>query len=160
MNPLAWLVSLIMPACGYAGAQGLPTPQPMDPAAIVRPSTPNTALAGPQSLKPIPDIFVPSYPVPAERLFALIQAVATSQPRTYEAAIYPNREQAHYIARSAIFNFPDLIMVQVVPDGQDKSDLILWSRSLYGQSDLGVNHQRLTTWLAALQARLPHSREK
>lgn len=160
MNPLAWLVSLIMPACGFAGAQGLPTPPQMDPAAIVRPASPNTALAGPQSLKPIPDIFVPPYHLSPDRLFAMIQSVATSQPRTYEAAIYPNRYQAHYVARSEVFNFPDQIMVQVLPDGPDNSELILWSRSVYGESDLGVNRKRLTTWLADLQARLPHSNEK
>jgi uncharacterized protein (DUF1499 family) len=160
MNPFAWLVSLIMPACGYAGAQGLPVPPPMDPAAIVRPATPNSALAGPQSLKPIPDIFVPPYHLPPDELFSLIESVATHQPRTYEAAIYPERHQADYVARSAVFNFPDLVMVQVLPDGPDKSDLILWSRSVYGTSDLGVNHKRLTAWLAALQAQLPHSREK
>jgi uncharacterized protein (DUF1499 family) len=160
MNPLAWLVSLLMPACGYAGAQGLPVPPPMDPAAIVRPATPNTALAGPPSLKPIPDIFVPPYPLPPDQLFSLIESIAARQPRTFEAAIYPERHQAHYVARSTVFNFPDLIMVQVLPDGPDKSDLILWSRSVYGESDLGVNHERLTAWLAALQAQLAHPREK
>lgn len=160
MNPLAWIVSLIMPACGFAGAQGLPTPPPMDALAIVRPASPNTALAGPQSLKPIPDIFIPPYHMPPDRLFALIQSVAAAQPRTYEAAIYPDRSQAHYVARSELFNFPDLIMVQVLPDGADSSDLILWSRSVYGESDLGVNRKRLTTWIAALQAKLPQSREK
>ncbi len=160
MNPLAWLVSLIMPACGFAGAQGLPAPPPMDPTAIVRPASPNTALAGPQSLKPIPDIFVPPYHLPPDQLFTLILSVATNQPRTYEAAAYPDRRQAHYVARSEVFNFPDLIMVQVLADGPDKSDLILWSRSVYGESDLGVNRKRLTTWLADLQARLPHPSEK
>jgi uncharacterized protein (DUF1499 family) len=160
MNPLAWLASLILPACGYAGAQGLPMPPVMDPAAIVRPATPNTALAGPSSLKPIPDIFVPPYHLPPDQLFSLIESIAARQPRTYEAAIYPERNQAHFVARSTVFNFPDLIMVQVLPDGPDKSDLILWSRSVYGESDLGVNHNRLTAWLAALQAQLAHSREK
>ncbi len=160
MSPLAWLVSLLMPACGYAGAKGLPVPPPMDPASIVRPATPNTALAGPSSMKPIPDLFVPPYHLPPDQLFSLIQTVATRQPRTYELAVYPEHHQANYVARSEVFNFPDLIMVQVLPDGPDNSDLILWSRSVYGSSDLGVNHKRLTAWLAALQAQLPHSREK
>jgi uncharacterized protein (DUF1499 family) len=160
MSPLAWLASLIMPACGYTGATGLPVPPPMNPAAIVRPATSNGALAGPQSMNPIPDIFVPSYALPPDQLFSLIQAVATHQPRTYEAAIYPNRHQANYVARSEVFNVPDLIMVQVLPDGPDKSDLIIFSKSVYGDSDLGVNHKRLTEWLAALQAQLTLSREK
>ncbi|HVY14083.1 MAG TPA: DUF1499 domain-containing protein [Rhodopila sp.] len=160
MNPLAWLISFFLPACGFAGAQGLPVPPPMDATAIVRPATPNTALAGPESLKPIPDIFVPPFPVSPDRLFTLIRTVAASEPRTYEAAIYPDRRQVDYVVRSAVFNFPDLVMVQVLPEGQDGSDLILWSRSVYGHSDLGVNHKRLITWLAALRARLSHFGEK
>jgi hypothetical protein len=32
---------------------------------------------------------------------------------------------------------------------------VLWSRSVYGRSDLGVNRARLTAWLAALDAALP-----
>lgn len=160
MNPLVWLISLFMPACGFSGAQGLPVPSPINPTTIVRPSTPNTALAGPEAMKPIPDIFLPPFHVPPDRLFSMIQAVAHNQPRTYEAAIYPDRRQAHYVVRSAVFNFPDQVMVQVLPEGQDESDLILWSRSVYGHSDLGANRQRLMTWLAALRAKLPNTGEK
>lgn len=160
MTILAWLASLIMPACGYAGALGLPPPPPMNPAAIVRPASPNTALAGPEAMTPIPDIFVPPYHVPAARLFQIVEAVAAEQPRTYLAVAYPDRLQAHYVARSAWFNFPDQIMVQVIAAGADHSELILWSRSVYGHSDLGANHDRLTAWLAALQARFVNIREK
>ena len=35
----------------------------------------------------------------------------------------------------------------------DDGTLILWSRSVYGRSDLGVNKARLRAWLAALDAR-------
>ncbi len=160
MNPVAWLVSLILPACGFPAAEGLPTPPPMDIAHIVRPSTPNTALAAPACFSPSPDLITPAYTVHADRLFALIQEVAASQPRTYPAAKYPDRLQAHYVARSAIFNFPDLIMVQVVRTSPDSSSLVVYSRSVYGQSDLGVNRKRLDTWLAALNMKLPPSTER
>ena len=160
MNPVAWLVSLILPACGFPAAEGLPTPPPMDIAHIVRPSTPNTALAAPAGFSPSPDLITPAYTVHADRLFALIQEVAASQPRTYPAAKYPDRLQAHYVARSAVFNFPDLIMVQVVRTSPDSSSLVVYSRSVYGQSDLGVNRKRLDTWLAALNMKLPPSTER
>ena len=68
--------------------------------------------------------------------------------------------QVHYVARSAVFNFPDLIMAQVQKDGADGSRLILYSRSVYGESDLGVNRKRVETWLAALQTKLPSSNER
>jgi uncharacterized protein (DUF1499 family) len=160
MNPIAWLVSLVLPACGFAGADGLPPPQKMDPAQIVRPARPNTALAAPQDFRPAPDIITLPYKMPPDRLFGLIRDVAAGQPRTFQAALYSDRLQAHYVARSAVFNFPDLIMVQVIHDAPDGSALIVYSRSVYGHSDVGVNRQRVEAWLAALQSKITTSSER
>jgi uncharacterized protein (DUF1499 family) len=160
MNPLAWLIGLALPACGFAAADGLPTPPAMDVAHIVRPTTPNTALAAPAGFTPPPDVVTRSYKVTPAALFAAVEAVAAGQDRTYQAALYPADLQAHYVARSAVFNFPDLIMVQVVNEGPADSGLILYSRSVYGRSDLGVNRRRVETWLAALQTKLPPSSER
>jgi uncharacterized protein (DUF1499 family) len=160
MNPLAWLISLILPACGFPAAEGLPTPPLMDIAHIVRPDTPNTALATPAGFTPSPDIVTPPYHIPAERLFALVRAVADEQPRTHQTALYPEHLQVHYVVRSAVFNFPDLIMVQVRAASPDSSDLILYSRSVYGRGDLGVNRKRVDAWLGALDKKLPSSSER
>jgi uncharacterized protein (DUF1499 family) len=160
MNPLAWLISLALPACGFTAAEGLPTPSLMDTTQIVRPASPNTALAAPPGFKPAPDVATPVFKLSADRLFATIQAVAADQPRTWQAASYPQQLQAHYVARSAVFNFPDLIMVQVTPGTPGSSFLIIYSRSVYGESDLGVNRKRAETWLAALQAKISSSTER
>jgi hypothetical protein len=160
MNPLAWLAGLFLPACGFAGAEGLPPPPLMDANAIVRPATVNSALAGPESLKPIPDIFVPPFHMAVGGLFKMIRDVAAEQPRTYEAAIYPDRYQADYVARGAVFNFPDQIMVQVVADPDGTSELILWSRSVYEEPGLGANRRRLLAWLADLQSKILNPNEK
>jgi uncharacterized protein (DUF1499 family) len=37
---------------------------------------------------------------------------------------------------------------------------VLYSRSVYGRSDLGVNRQRLNTWLAALQTKINQPGER
>jgi uncharacterized protein (DUF1499 family) len=160
MNPLAWLISLVLPACGYPAAEGLPTPSLMDVAQIVRPDTPNTVLAAPAGFNPTPDIVTPPYHLPADRLFALVREVVADQRRTFQAALYPEHLQAHYVTRSAVFNFPDLIMVQVRSDSPDSSDLILYSRSVYGRGDLGVNRKRAEAWLGALDKKLPSSSER
>jgi uncharacterized protein (DUF1499 family) len=160
MNPLAWLIGLFLPACGFPAAEGLPAPKLMDVAQIVRPSSPNTALAAPAGFNPPPDIVTPHYALPAENLFALVQQIAASQPRTFPASLYADQLQAHYVVRSAVFNFPDQVMVQVRKDGPDGSDLIVYSRSVYGESDLGVNRKRVETWLATLQTKLPTSSER
>jgi uncharacterized protein (DUF1499 family) len=150
MRIFALLISLIFPACAGIGADGVPVPAEIDFSHLTRPATPNTALAAPAGFAPAPDIVTRSYDIPPEKLFAAITAVATAQPRTYPQVNYDSKRQAHFVARSAWWNFPDLIAVQV----QDNGSLILWSRSIYGQSDLGVNAARLKTWLAALDARL------
>jgi hypothetical protein len=160
MTLFAWLLGFVLPACGAPGAQGLPVPPPMDMAHIVRPANPNTALAAPAGFTPPPDLPTPVYPVPAARLYATVQKMAVAQPRTYVAASYPDRLQVHYVVRSAVFNFPDLVAVQVTPDGADSSLLVLYSRSIYGRSDLGVNRKRLEAWLASLQSALASSSER
>jgi uncharacterized protein (DUF1499 family) len=160
MTPFAWLLGLILPACGATGANGLPVPQPMDVTRIERPGSPNTALAAPHDFQPPPDIVTPVYPMPAEQLYTAIRAVAAAQPRSYVAADYPDLRQSHYVVRSAVLNFPDLVTVEVMAAGSGASSLLLYSRSVYGYSDMGVNHARLVAWLAALDHSLPSTRER
>jgi len=143
-----------MPACGAEGVRGLPVPPPMDMAAIVRPASPNTALAAPSGFSPAPDIATPSFPVPPARLYAAIRAVAAAQARTFPAANYDERRQAHYVVRSALLNFPDLVTVAVSGQTDGPSTLVLYSRSVYGHSDFGANRKRVEAWLAALSVAL------
>ncbi len=160
MTPLAWLLGLLLPACGATGPHGLPVPPPIDLAQIVRPASPNSALAAPGGFSLPPDIVTPVYPVAADHLFASVQAVAAAQPRTYPAAAYPDRRQADWVARSVVFNFPDTIMAQVSPAGRNKATVVLYSRSVYGYSDLGVNRHRLAAWLAALNQSIETPKER
>ena len=112
MNPLAWLISLILPACGFPAAEGLPTPPLMDVVHIVRPATPNTALAAPAGFAPSPDIVTP----PITSRPTVVRPGACGGGRAaaglHQAALYPEQLQVHYVARSAVFD-SDLIMVQV-----------------------------------------------
>jgi uncharacterized protein (DUF1499 family) len=155
MTWMAMLLGLFLPACGAPGAQGLPTPPPGTLAALQRPASPNSALAAAADFKPTADIVLPVYHLPPAQLFAAIEAVAASEPRVFVQIVYPATLEAHWVARSALLNFPDLIVAQVSPAGKDSSTLTLYSRSVYGSSDLGVNRKRLQAWIAALNARLP-----
>jgi uncharacterized protein (DUF1499 family) len=150
MNPLAWLLGFVLPACGFSGAQGVPAPPPTDLTRIVRPASPNSALVGPPASDPAPDIAAPVLPVPPEALGEAVRRVALAQPRTFLLAEYPDQRQLHFVARSALLNFPDVVAVQVLP-AEGGSTLVLYSRSLYGYSDFGVNRRRAETWLAALR---------
>ena len=154
MTALAWLLGLILPACGADGAAGLPRPVPLDMSRIERPATPNTFLAGPAGMRPKPDLVVEEQQLPAPVLFEKARDLFVSQPRTYIAAEFPDRLQVHYVVRSATLNFPDLVTVQANAEGADRSRLVIWSRSVYGRSDFGVNRERTKAWLAALQQSL------
>ncbi|HEY7576395.1 MAG TPA: DUF1499 domain-containing protein [Acetobacteraceae bacterium] len=160
MTPLAWLLGFVLPACGASGAAGLPPPVLMDMAHIARPASPNSALAAPAGSTPAPDLVTPRYPLAASRLYALVVAVAKRQPRTFVAAEYPAERQVHFVARSAVLNFPDLITAQVAEAAPAGSTLVLYSRSVYGYSDLGVNRRRLGMWLAAVQSEINRSDER
>ena len=46
--------------------------------------------------------------------------------------------------------FPDTIDIEVFPAGQRQSTLAIYSRSLLGRKDFGVNRARIARWLAAL----------
>jgi hypothetical protein len=149
LTALAWLLGLILPACGADGAAGLPTPVPMDMTRIERPATPNTFLAGPAGMKP--DLVTEGQALPTSALYEKVRVLFAGQRRTYVAAEFPDRLQVHYVVRSALLNFPDLVTVQVGAEGADRSTLAIWSRSVYGRSDFGVNRDRTKAWLAALQ---------
>ena len=88
--------------------------------------------------------------MPPAQLYAAIQAVAAAQPRTVPAARYDDRMQVHYVLRSALLNYPDLVTVSVSGPDRGPSTLVLYSRSVYGHSDLGANRKRVEAWLAAL----------
>jgi hypothetical protein len=151
LTPFAWLLGFILPACGANGIDGLPAPRLMDMTHIERPTTPNTFLAGPAGMRPEPDAIIRARPTPASLLYEMAHRVFSGEPHTYIAAEFPDHLQVHYVVRSALLNFPDLVSVQINAEGPDTSTLVIWSRSVYGRSDFGVNRARVETWLAALQ---------
>lgn len=54
-----------------------------------------------------------------------------------------------YVQRSSLLGFPDYITVKAVEvDGG--AALVIYSRSRYGRSDLGVNKKRIDGWLAKM----------
>ncbi|HJS84028.1 MAG TPA: DUF1499 domain-containing protein [Acetobacteraceae bacterium] len=151
MTLLARLLGRLLPACAVQGAQGVPLTT-FDVTRLTRPSSPNSALAAPAGFAPAPDRVTPTYPVPPRRLFAVLRAVAARQARTFLASEGAAGLQAQWVARSRVLNFPDLISAQVMATPSGESQLVLYSRSLYGYSDFGANRSRLEAWLASIDA--------
>lgn len=147
---IAWLLRLLMPACAATGSQGLPVPDPVDIAQLAVPARRNAALLGPAGYQPPPTLTAMPHGVSAELLYEAIVRVALAQPRTYLAAAYPTRLQAHFVARSEKLNFPDVVVAQAVALDATTSVALIYSASVYGRSDFGVNRRRLHAWSAAL----------
>ena len=121
----------------------------VDPSQAARSGRPNDALAAPAgTTRGRPDIVLPVMQRPAQELLAALDAVARKEPRVEIVAGDVPTGSLTYVQRSAIVGFPDYISVATV-ETDAGSGLILWSRSRYGYSDLGVNRARLERWLAA-----------
>ncbi len=150
MTLLAWMIGLVLPACGAEGIAGLPMPAPIDLATLERPSTPNTFLAGPAGSQPAPDVVLQPFAMPAAALYEAARVTFGQRERTFVAAEFPGRMQLHYVVRSALINYPDLVTVQIHALDGTHSTMTVWSRSVYGHRDFGVNRERTEAWLAAL----------
>ena len=134
-------------------------PAPGDISDIRRPTSPNTCLAGPAGFVPAPDLQTQHYDLAPERLLAAMQGVVMAQPRVTALADDPQRLRADYIVRSRVFGFPDIVLMQALPAGNGQSDLVLYSYSLKGYYDFGVNRARVRALLTALDGALARSKQ-
>ena len=132
------------------GVAGLPEPAMVDFARLELPRSPNACLGAPPGFPVAGQIETPLYPVPPERLFAVLLALAEGFPRTWLLRAWPEHGQAQWVERSARLGFPDLVNAAAVPRAGG-SGLLIYSRSRIGWSDLGVNRGRVEAWIAGLE---------
>lgn len=129
----------------------------IDFATLVRPQRPNTFLLAPSGFCPAAKIDAqsPVFGVSAARLRQAFLQVALAKPRVShvlkdDLALYDN-----LVARSALFGFPDLIAARFVDVDGGRSGLAVYSRSVFGHSDLGVNRKRILSWMQELERAVP-----
>ena len=77
--------------------------------------------------------------------FAALDRIARGHARTQPLAGGVDDGLVTYVTRSAFFGFPDYTTMSL-RDGQ----IVLYARSRFGKSDLGVNAARLDGWLSQL----------
>ena len=124
---------------------------PVDWAHLTRHPTPNDALVCPAGHCPNarPDQEPKVYPLAPADLLARVKRVALAEPDTKELA--PDRERgARFVQVTRLMRYPDTVDLEVIPVGENQSTLALYSRSLVGRKDFGVNRARLQRWLAAV----------
>lgn len=153
---LTLTIGLLVVGCGVI--DGITLPAPGDISGIRRPASPNTCVAGPPESVPPPDVSTRIYELPPDQLFAAVQQAVMAQPRTTALALDTGRLRADYVVRSRVFRFPDIVLTQVLRVSDGQSALVLYSYSLKGYYDFGVNRSRVAAILAALDTALVEHR--
>ena len=97
----------------------------------------------------VPDRVSPAYSMSAEALRDTWLSIVGQSPRM--ETLYHKELEFTHVQRSATFKFPDIISVRFVPVG-DRSTLAVYSRSVYGYFDFGVNRRRIDGWLSEIQS--------
>lgn len=111
----------------------------VDPEGVTPPSTPNfTLLAGAEAV---------TLPVPALAVAGRLQEVAEADGAQVIAGSL-GEGFVTYVVRTRLMGYPDFVTIRLVPE-DDTTRLHIFSRSRYGQSDLGVNTARVQRWLTA-----------
>ncbi len=119
------------------------------------PSDPNWSLTCPPGFCGAnPHAVSPHFDVTAERLRERWREVAAAAPRVALVAAHRDGWQFAYVQRSARFRFPDIVTVRIIAVSPTQSTLAVYSRSVYGRNDFGVNRERIKGWLARLRAGL------
>jgi|tagenome__1003787_1003787.scaffolds.fasta_scaffold20680653_2 uncharacterized protein (DUF1499 family) len=124
-------------------------------ATLTRHATPNDALVCPAAHCPNakPDAEPKHYPHAPGELLARLKAIALAEPGTRELYCGTGCDHtARILQHTQLMRFPDTIDIEVLPAGDNRATLAIYSRSLLGRSDFGVNRARIARWLAALDA--------
>jgi len=135
------------------GKNGLPAPEPVDFATLRLPTSPNAHLAAPPGVTNERHETVPLLPVPPDAAWAALRDLGNGMDRVWKMAEWAELRQAQWVARTRWLNFPDLVNGQIV-DLPGGAGLFLYSRSLVGYSDFGVNARRVAEWRAAFERAL------
>ncbi len=128
-----------------------------DFAALTPPASPNWHLVCPPEKCPnIPaQAEAPEFGIPAERLRNILTSLIQSLPNATLIEETPTR--LYVIDRTAIVRWPDHVVIDIIPVGENASTLIIFSRSQYGRSDFDENKSRVENWLSRLDRLMPTS---
>lgn len=95
----------------------------------------------------------PEFNCSASQLTEKLKEILENQPRLQ---LYrSDSQQQHYVQRSLIFRFPDIITIECHAVDKQHSTVFIYSRSVYGYSDFGVNKKRIQNYLDQLISSLP-----
>ncbi|HIC82703.1 MAG TPA: DUF1499 domain-containing protein [Kiloniellaceae bacterium] len=121
----------------------------VDPVTVVRPDRDNHYLLraedghGP----------APVFGAEPEKLSFELYEIVSALPRSEVIAGSAAERHFTVVVRSQVMGFPDFVTVKAI-EADGGSALVIFSRSRYGYSDLGVNKARVEAWVQELEQRL------
>ena len=93
----------------------------------------------------------PVYNMPKERLRTIFFEALELDPAMQIEKNYDDVDQYDIVTRSKYLAFPDILTVRFFRSGEDKSTLAMYSRSVYGHYDFGVNRERVEKLLRIIR---------
>ena len=93
----------------------------------------------------------PVFAIPVEQLAALWTQMLAGEPNIVKVAAEPDQHRLVVIQHTPLLRFPDIITVEFVALGPDRSSLAVYSHARYGSGDFGTNRRRVEAWLNRLQ---------
>jgi uncharacterized protein (DUF1499 family) len=129
---------------------------PVDWATLTRHATPNDALVCAPARCPQakPDWEPRIYAMVPGELLGRLEQLALAEPNVIRLPPAPRRAlTARFVQHTRLMRYPDTIDIEVFP-ADAGATLAIYSRSLIGRKDFGVNRARVTRWLAKLDESL------
>ncbi len=125
----------------------------VDFASLTLTSKPNQYLVCPRELcAAAPDRESPTFDLTTEQLRTQWLVWAAGQNGLEPLSEHPDGLQLDVVERTKLIGFPDVITVRFVSVDGGKSSIAIYSRSVYGYSDLGVNRDRIERWLSDFES--------
>ncbi len=125
----------------------------IDFATLQRADTPNQYLACPNNLcSAYIDDLPPAYAATVAEVRSAWEAMLQTEPRVAELRRSPDGTQIDYVQRSRLLRFPDLITIRFIALDETRTTIAIYSRSIYGEGDMGVNKARIRAWVAKLNS--------
>ncbi|GGA24810.1 DUF1499 domain-containing protein [Neptunicoccus cionae] len=145
---LSWfLIAVIVAALlWFRFAPSDPSVWHKDPAIVQKTAKPNQFL-----MRDGGDAAAEIFDISPAKLATAFHKVAMSQPRVSVLTEADNDYWITYVQRSKLMGYPDYISIRIEPVDANKSALLVYSRSRFGRSDLGVNKARVKDWLGQLR---------
>ena len=154
LQSYCFMALLALTGCGAVFS--VETPHPVDFSALELDDTSNQFLVCPARLclRAEPHLASPIFDANVNDLRLAWDSVVAAAPRTRREGVFAEGNQVVDIQRSAVFRFPDIITAQFIAVDDKRVTLAIFSRSVYGQSDFGVNKTRITRWIEQLSLEL------